>query len=182
MPTPEEEEADAPEEEESATPEDFVPLLECAIPMRADFYASLLEGHGIPVFVNSEHANYALPLLSNISRGIQINVLEEDLEEALELLYGHPEIEDALLEDDLASDFEQMEEGEDSDPGAGPEAHAEEEAPQACPNCASANLGKVQLPTWFRVLTTILLLGLPLLNSDNRPRWICLDCEWEWRE
>ena len=182
MPTPPEEESDAPPEKESATPEDFVPLLECILSSRADFYVSLLEGHGIPVFVDSEHASFAVPFVSTLSSGIKVKVLKEDLEEALEVLSGHPEIDEAVLEEDLATDFEQTNEGEDYDPDADPEVEFETEPPVACPNCASVNLGRVRLPTWFRVLTTILLLGLPLLASDNRPRWICLDCEWEWRE
>lgn len=51
--------------------------------------------------------------------------------------------------------------------------------PEACPFCKSKNFAAVETSGVFRVIVTILLLGLPLLFPAPRT-WHCKDCEQHW--
>lgn len=61
------------------------------------------------------------------------------------------------------------------------EAPALPHVPGTCPHCRSANVARVETPAAFRLILTILLLGLPLLFPAPRT-WQCRDCEQHWTE
>lgn len=70
--------------------------------------------------------------------------------------------------------------GEDEADTAPPKSVTDpDHAPEKCPHCGSKNFSEVVSSAPFRLILTILLLGLPLLFPQPRT-WVCKDCEQHW--
>ena len=119
-----------------------------------DAYAvrSLLEDAGIPVFLYDEYAPSTLPTPSS---GVKIVVPEENVEEALQIIYqdhptefeGFPEVADEVL---------------------------------ACPKCHSKRIHLIKNRlTLAKIIISLLLVLTTAGNQRNK--YQCRDCRHTWR-
>ena len=139
-------------------PEELASLTTCESLQHAYFIRSLLESHGVEVFLTNEHATRMM-MHPHLAGGVGVQVRAADLDEAAELLEA---VEEAALED----------EGWTPEPVEDPEVppdHPSEPAPleednytdSFCPICGGMRSAPVIRGGWL--LVSLLLLGLPLL-------------------
>lgn len=114
-----------------------------------------LESEGIPAFVGDEHTVTMNWLYSNAIGGVRLQVRESDVEKALEIL--------GLKGEELSLEVDELDD--------------EDEEPH-CPNCNSS-LINYQKYAKRGLFASWLLLGFPL--PFLKKKWICEDCDYEWK-
>ncbi|MCC5834334.1 MAG: DUF2007 domain-containing protein [Opitutales bacterium] len=75
-------------------------------PTRAHFDQSLLEGHGVSVFLKNENMGSMAPIFSAANGGIELQVDEEDVEKALQVL--GPESNNPEKVNELSSELNRL--------------------------------------------------------------------------
>ncbi len=89
----------------------------------AERYRELLEDHGVPAIIGQEHAPQALddsPPRPSMTRGVEVMVPEELLDEASEIIADREDLDEFTAIDDGMDDDEDEDEldfGEESAPG-----------------------------------------------------------------
>jgi hypothetical protein len=155
-------------------PEELASLTTCESLQHAYFIRSLLESHGIEVFLTNEHATRMM-MHPHLAGGVGMQVRGSDLDSAEELLEA---LEEAALEDEGWTP-------EPTDEPEMPPAYASEPAPLEedhytapfCPTCGGKRSAPVIRGGWR--LVSLLLLGLPLLVFGGVRR--CDICGNRWR-
>ncbi len=139
-------------------PEELASLTTCESLQHAYFIRSLLESHGIEVFLTNEHTTRMM-MHPHLAGGVGVQVRASDLDSAEELLDA---VEEAALEDEGWA-------VELPDEPEAPPAYTSEAAPLEddhcdapfCPTCGGARSTPVIQGGWR--VASLLLLGLPLL-------------------
>ncbi len=151
---------------------------------QADLCLSVLEANGINAYLDADAVGSLYPPTALGAQGICIRVPVEEAERAVAILQEHPEASSDLPEPVYEEDEDEPEDDEEAFEEEEPEPPLEEVIPECCPNCGSAQIGRLRQSMVGRVLLTILFLGLPLiaywLNGPPPTQWICQDCEWQW--
>ena len=80
--------------------EDYVTVMMSRTSSALDFYASVLRAQGIDVSIKGEHFTSFLPNAALLGRGVELQVHENDVERALEIL-DDPELADLAEEEDF---------------------------------------------------------------------------------
>ncbi len=151
-------------------------------PYEPDLYVSVLRANGIDAYLEGGTVGSLFPYPGMGKQSIRVKVPAEDAERAVVILRGHPEtavdLPEAVYEEDEPDGDEASLEEE------GPQSLAAETIPELCPNCGSNRIDPYRQSMLVCVLTTILLLGLPLiaywLNGEPPSQWTCQDCDWRW--
>ena len=150
---------------------DIVTLRTYSDPVAVALAKAYLEDAGIPCFLADQMAA-AMPAVFGAAIGIRLQVMEKDAEEAHRLLNHLDEelAESVIVEDGLSGDDEEaaMAKSPEITGQTAPTVDAQ------CPRCRSTRIEKEYLPTFGRLLITLLLLGLPLLFLT--PRRTCRTC------
>lgn len=142
----------------------LVTVKRCSNPFESAFLKDYLERNGIPARDSGMELRAFTGRYGLLSRGCQVQVRPEDAARARALLEHPPE---------NPPDFA----GQKGPAAAMPQYDASGTL-LACPNCGSNKIEEITVSPFVRVISTILLLGLPLLMPRKRT-WICRDCDWD---
>ena len=150
-------------------------LTTCESLQHAYFVRSLLESHGIEVFLTNEHATRIM-MHPHLAGGVGVQVRASELDEAEELLEA---VEEAALEDEgwtpeLTDDAELP----PTYPSAPAQLEEDHYTAPFCPICGGTRSAPV-IKGGLR-LASVLLLGLPLLLFGGVRR--CDICGNRWRD
>jgi DNA-directed RNA polymerase subunit RPC12/RpoP len=119
----------------------------------------LLEEHDIECFIANENITTANPLYMNAVGGLRIQILENDIEVAEDILANY-------RRDMLAADTEKEMPLEDN------------ETKVRCPKCGSDDVRKEDVSAMAFVFS-ILLLGIPI--PFLKRKYHCFNCQNEWK-
>ena len=181
----------------------YITIMASRNPADIDFFASVLHGHGIQAAIKNEHfASTFTPMAAMLSRGVELQVPEEQVERALAIIddpqfaqdsetYGTPSgtVERPATTRPIgpeagATGFEEAafsddDFGEDEDAAFADDDYEEEDEAPYCPNCGSENVRALGRPwDWAELLLTLIRLGD---RPDGPQQWVCADCQWDWR-
>ncbi len=134
----------------------LITIATLSYPAQAHVLRTKLETQGIWAFVADENLVAMNWLYSNVIGGVKLQVKEQDVERALEILGIEPEDFE-----DVIDDF-----GE------------EEVEDERCPHCNSSNIHyeKYAIPAVF---ASWLLLSFPL--PFLKRKWKCANCDYRWK-
>ena len=114
---------------------------------------SILEGQGIPCFLDNEFTVGVNWLYSTALGGVKLKVLEEDVDQAKELLEASSNINDSVVVE------------KDSPPE------------DTCPKCDSRQIRAINYTRKFAAVS--LLLSLPFFFFMKR--YCCSECGYRWK-
>ncbi len=135
----------------------FITVATFTYPQEAYVIKSRLEAEGIPVFLKNELTIQTDNFLSNAMGGVQLQIMESDLESSLPLLE-----EAGLITDNEAKATKEHLQKKTTDP-----------AQSICPNCGSDNISINKKPnSWWAAF--LLLIGIP--GPFYKKELHCFDC------
>ena len=118
----------------------------------------ILDEHGIDCFISNENVTTANPLYMNAVGGIEIQIREEDKENAIKILAQNRTEQEEHLEDPIAEE--------------------KTISQTRCPKCGSDEIRKEKVSA-AAFAFSILLLGFPL--PFFKRKYHCFDCQHEWK-
>lgn len=119
-----------------------------------------LESEGIQCFIQDEHMVTMNWLYSNLVGGIKLQVTESDFDRAVE-----------ILEENYLDDIQDFSDEYIND--------SQEDLTKRCPRCDSNNTYREKFSRKaFFVSLIFLFFPVPFL----KPKWKCLDCNYEWKD
>ncbi len=141
----------------------LITILTCTYPHEAHLARGVLEAGGIAVALQDELTVQVHGFYSNAIGGIKVQVPENDVEAALEILKEGAFITAENAHDKVTITKVPFQKGMDK---------------HVCPFCKSSNIAKIREPN-FLVLFLYFFLGLlfPIFKAGYQ----CFDCEKQWK-
>jgi len=150
--------------------ERFITVLTVTFPQEVAIIRGRLEAEGITCFVKDELTVQVNPFYSNAIGGVKLQVLERDLNQAVEILKdtGYIKGENLLTSEELSLINEHSNNQDETEKRVG----------RICPICGSEEIVKTKKAGWFFLLTSLLILfPTPFLQRE----YYCFNCKQEFK-
>ncbi|MDP4205341.1 MAG: DUF2007 domain-containing protein [Bacteroidota bacterium] len=130
-------------------------------PIIANIHLAKLKENDIPCFLSDENIVSINPLFANAVGGIKLNIYEQDIEKAVEILKEEAEVT-MEEEPEITTD--------------------DSESKVVCPVCGSSNVSYgLAAQKRFNLLVLIISFALMVFPFKNKKRYHCFDCGNEFK-